>query len=84
MLRFGHEGGPVLEFRPVATLADEGFVEQTFGNDDVGKGCQHRNIRSGLQRQMERRLQMRRANEIDAARIDDDQLGALAQPLLQA
>ena len=44
----------------------------------------HGDIGAGPQRQMVVGLDMRRAHEIDAARIEDDQLGALAQPLLHA
>ena len=38
----------------------------------------------GCSAQMIIGLDMRRAHEIDPARIDDDQLRALAQPLLHA
>ncbi len=48
------------------------------------EGGDDRDIRAGLQRQMIVRLDMRRAHEVDAARIDDDELGALAQTLLHA
>ena len=78
------EGGPVLELGPVATLLDEGLVHQTFGDDHMGDRRQHGDIGAGLQWQMDIGLHMGRAHEIDAARIDDDQLGALAQPLLHA
>ena len=40
-------------------------------------------IGAGAQRQVMGCLDMRRGDHVDAARIDDDQLGALAQPLLQ-
>ena len=47
------------------------------------KGGQHGDIGAGLQGEVVRRLDARALHQIDAARIDDDQLGALAQPLLQ-
>ena len=31
----GDEGRIILELRPVAALADEGFVEKAFGDDDM-------------------------------------------------
>ena len=43
----------------------------------------HGDIGAGLQRQVMLRLDMRRAHDVGAARIDHDQLGALPQPLLQ-
>jgi hypothetical protein len=72
----GDEAGPVLEFRPVAALADEGLVEQALGDDHMGQRGQHRDIGAGPQGQMMARLDMGRAHQVDAARIDDDQLGA--------
>ncbi|MNK74678.1 hypothetical protein D3C87_941980 [compost metagenome] len=83
MLWLGHESRPVLEFRPVAALADEGLVEQPFRDDHMRQCRQHGNIGSRKQRQMESGLYMRRTHEIDAARIDDDEFCALTQPLLQ-
>ncbi len=80
----GDEGRPVLEFVPVAALAHEGLVDEAFGHDDVGERGEHRDIGAGQQRQMMRGLHMGRAHEIDAARIDHDQLRALAQALLHA
>ena len=48
----------------------------------MGQRRHHRDIGAGLQRQMILRLDMRRAHHVDAARIEDDQLRALAQALL--
>jgi hypothetical protein len=45
---------------------------------------QHGDICSGLERQVMRRLDMRRTNEIDPARIDHDQSCTLAQPPLES
>ena len=82
VLRLGNEGGPVLELRPVATFADEFFVEQPLGDDDMRQRRHHGDIGARLQRQMVLRLDMRGAHDVGAARIDHDQLGALPQPLL--
>ena len=68
----------------VAALADEGLVDQAFGDDDVRQRGEHGDVGAGLQRQVIVRLDMRRAHQVDAARIDDDQLRALAQALLHA
>ena len=50
--RHGDERGPVLELRPVAALADERFVEQAFGDDDMRQRRDDGDIGAGLQRQM--------------------------------
>ena len=80
----GDEVRPVLERVPIAALAHEVLVHQTFGDDDMRQRGQHRDVCAGPQRQVMRRLDMRHAHQVDAPRIDDDQLGALAQPLLHA
>ncbi len=77
MLRLGNEGGPILELRPVATLANECLVEQPFGDDHMRQCREHRNVGARQQRQVESRLHMWRAHKIDTAGIDDDQLCAL-------
>lgn len=84
VLLFADETGPVLELGPVATLADELFVEQAFGDDDMRQRRQHGHVGARLQRQVIIGLHMRRLDEIDAARIDDDQFCALTEPLLEA
>src|SRR5690606_34752946 len=78
------EARPVLVFVPVAALADEGFVGEAFGDDDVREAGQHRDVGAGLERQVVRRLDVGRADEVDPARVDHDQLGALAQAALHA
>jgi hypothetical protein len=83
MGRIGDEAGPVLEFRPVTTLADEGLVEQALGDDDMGQRGQNRDIGAGPQGQMMARLDVGGADQVDTARIDDDQLGAGPKPLLE-
>ena len=74
----GHERGPILELVPVAALAHEFLVHQPFGDDDMGERGDHGNVGAWLERQMVVGLDMRRAHEVDAARIEDDQPGALA------
>src|SRR5690606_34724527 len=44
----------------------------------------HRDVGAGLERQVMRRLDVGRADEVDPARVDHDQLGALAQAALHA
>ncbi len=83
VLRLRHELGPILEFIPVATLAHEGFVDETLGDDDMRDRGEYGNVGAGHQRQVQR-VDMRRVHHFGAARIDHDQLGALANPLFQA
>ena len=68
----------------VAALADEGLVDQALGDDDMRERVEDRDVRSGLQREMMVGLDVRAPDEIDAARIDDDEPRAGAQALLQA
>ncbi len=82
VLRQRHEGGPLLELAPVAALAHEGFIDEAFGNDDVRQRREHGNVGAGHQRQMQR-LEVRGFHHLRTARINHDELGALAQPLLQ-
>ena len=82
--RLRHEGRPVLELVPIAAFAHECLVHQPLGHDDMGERGDHGDVGAGLERQMVVGFDMRRAHEVDAARIDDDQLGALAQALLHA
>ncbi len=80
----GTEGGPVLELVPVAAFAHEFLVDETLGDDHMRHRRHDGDVCAGLQRQMIIGLDMRRAHQVDAARIDDDQLGALAQTRLHA
>ena len=75
--RFGDERRPIAELVPIAALAHEFLVDQTFGHDDVRQCREDRDIRARQQRQMIGRFDVRRPHQIDAARIDYDQLGAL-------
>ncbi len=80
IFRFGDEGAPFVETLDVATLVDEGFVDQAFGDDDVGQRGNYGDIGAGTQFQVIVGLDMRAiANQVDLARVDHDQFGALAQ-----
>jgi hypothetical protein len=68
----------------VAEVADEGLVDQTLGDDGVCQRVQDRGVGARPQRQVILRLDMRHAHDVGAPRIDHDQLGAGAQPLLHA
>ena len=84
VFRHGDELRPILELAPVAAFAHKGFVDEAFGDDHMRHRGQYRDIGSGQQRQMVLRLDMRGADDVDAARIDHDQFGACAQTLLHA
>ena len=84
VLRLGDERRPVLELRPVAAFADEVFVEQTFGDDDMRqRPSPRRHWCRASAADGSRASTCARAHDVGAARIEHDQLGALAQPLLQ-
>ena len=80
----GDEGRPVLILVLVAALAHEFFVHEPFGDDHMRHRRHDGDIRAGLQRQMMGGCDVRRAHEVDLARIDDDELCAFAQPRLHA
>ena len=50
----------------------------------MGDGVHHGDIGAGAQLQVVARLDVRRAHEVDAPRVDDDELGALAKTALHA
>ncbi len=83
MHRIGDEPCPHLEVGEIAALAHEGLVHETFGDDDVGQRIDDRDIGARLQREVMLGTHVRGLHEIDAARIDDDKMRALAQALLQ-
>ena len=68
----------------VAALADERLVDQPLGDDDMRDRVEDGDVRPGLQREMIVGLDVRALDQIDAARIDDDETRAGAQALLQA
>ena len=78
----GDETSPLLEVGPVAASAHIVLLHEAFRHDDMGQRGEYGDIRARTQRQVMIGLDMRGAHEIDLARIDDDQLGALAKTLL--
>ena len=50
----GDEGRPFLELAPVAALAHEGFIDEAFGDDDMGQRGKHGNVGARHQRQVQR------------------------------
>ena len=76
---------PAREFDRVAALGDEVRGRSSPSVTITwAKRVDHRDIGAGQQWQVIVRLDMRRAHDVGAARIDDDELGALAQPPLHA
>ena len=82
--RLGDESGPVAELVPVAALVHEFLVDQSLGDDDMRQRRENGDIGARPKRQVIGGFHMRRAHEIDAARIDHDQLRSGPQPLLHA
>ncbi len=77
VLRPGDERGPCLDV--LAPLIDERLVHEPFGDDDVGHGVDDGHVRAGQELQVMAGLDVRAAHEVDPARVDDDELGALTQ-----
>ena len=71
--------GPLGKISHVAALAYKGLIHQSFGNNHMRQCVDHRNICTRPQRQMELRLDMRRANQVDPARVHHDKLGTFPQ-----
>ena len=84
VLLFRDELRPSLEVLRLAALAYIGLVDEPFGDDDMRHGVDNGDVGAGLELQMMLGLHMRRFDEIDLARIDDDQPRAFAEPLLHA
>ncbi len=78
----GDELAPLRERIAFAARADELLVDEILGDDDVSQRVDQRDVRAGLELEVIVGLDVRRAHEIDAARIGDDQLRALAQAAL--
>jgi len=76
------------ELRPAlvvfAALLNEVFVSKAFGDDNVGHCVDDGDVRARGQLQVVGGLDVRRADEVDPARVNDDELGALAESLLHA
>ena len=78
--RVGDEGEVLVGV--LAALAHELLVVQPLGDDHVGHRVDEGDVGAGQHRQVVRRLDVRAADQVDPARVGDDQLGALAQPPL--
>ena len=75
---------PPKEVSFLAPPVDELSVDEVFASDHVAERVHNCNVGRGPKLQVIISLDMRRAHKIDAARIDHDQFGAFAQPLLHA
>ena len=75
---------PLGKLDGVAARLDKCRVMQFFRHDHVGHRVEYRDVGPGRDRQVVIRADMGRAHQLDAARIDHDQLRALAQSSLQA
>jgi hypothetical protein len=60
-----------------------GLVIELLGHDHMGQRRHTATLVPGRSGQVMRRLDMGRFHQVDAARVDHDQLRALPQPLLQ-
>ena len=75
---------PLGEVLGLAARLDEAAVDQVLGHDHVAHRVEHGDVGRWHQLQVIVGLDVRALDEVGAARIDDDQLGALAQALLHA
>ena len=67
----------------LAALGDEPVVDEIFGDDHVGQCVDDGDVGArAAAAGSSGGLDVRRAHEVDATRVDDDQLGAVAQPAL--
>ncbi len=72
------------EIGEVAAFADERLIDEALGDDDMGQCVEDGDVGSGLQREMIVGLDVRALDQIDTARIDDDETSAGAQTFLEA
>ena len=84
VLRILDELLPAGEGFLVATRSDEAAVGHALGDDDVRHRVEHGDVGAGTQLQMVVGLDVRRAHDVGAARIDDDEARAFTQALLHA
>ena len=69
-----HERGPILELVPGRSARAQSLVDETFGNDHMRHGVEDGDVGPRLCRgRVVAGLDVRRAHQIDAPRIDDDQ-----------
>ena len=66
----------------VAAFFDIAFVREALADDDVGQRVDDRYVRPRQQVEVILGLDVRRADEADPARVDDDELRALSQAAL--
>ena len=83
VFRLQDEGPPGREVFACAAAGDEFLIDQPFADHDVGQRVEHGDVAARLERQMMRRGDVRRAHEVDGARIDHHQLGAFADAALE-
>jgi hypothetical protein len=76
----GDEGEVVVGV--LAALADELLVVEPLGDDDVGHRVHEGDVGAGQHRQVVGRLDVRAADQVDPARIGDDQPRTVTQPPL--
>lgn len=78
--------GPGDELRPrfevFTALVYKGPIDQSFGDHHMRHGVDDRHIGARRKLQVVRCLDVRRANQIDPTRVDDDEFRPLAQPAL--
>ena len=72
VLGLQNESLPLFELGQVAPFPDVVFPCQAFLNNGMGHGVEDGGIGSRTEGQMELGFDMRLANEVDPARIDDD------------
>ena len=76
------EPRPIVE--SLAPPPDERLVNQTLGQHDMRNGIDDRYVRAWVELEVVICRDVRRANKVDATRVDDDEPGALAYPLLHS
>ena len=81
MARFSNELTPSVIGIGVAAPGDERLVFQTFGHHHVAQRVDQRHVGARAQRQVLGLAQVGCFQQVDAARVGDDQLRPLAQAL---
>ena len=75
---------PGFERGLVAALINKVVVHEPFGGHHMRDRIEHRHVSAGHELQVVLRLNVRRAHQIDRARVDHDQICTLSQPALHA
>lgn len=81
--RLADELLPGSEGLHVAAFFDKSTVDQALAGHDMSHGVDQSDVAAGPQLQMACGLDVRAANQFNAARIGNNQLRALTQPLFQ-